>query len=553
MDKLLSDLQRHWRAMWRYRRTGLLCAWFLAVIGTVIVFALPRKYEASARIFVNTESILKPLMVGMTVQPDTGQRVALLSRLVISRPNVEQLVRDSGLGATVTTVEARERLIDNVTKSLDIQSYGAHDNIYVVKFRDTEPERARRMVELLVDKFINTSRGGTASDSASAKRFLDGQTASYEEKLREAEGRLKDFKMRNMAAGEGMNYVTQLATVSAQLNDAQLLLREAEGAREALRRELNAVQSGTAAAGTPTAARIEAERPSDTDIRIDALKRELAGLRQRYTDSHPDVIGAQHALRDLQEARRLALADTAGVAPGSLTTAPRTEPARAVPMAADQIAVALAQAEASVASLRVRAADYANRYAQLQRSAERMPEFEAELARLNRDYDVNKKNYESLAARRESASIAGDMQSVAGVGDFRLIDPPRVAPSPVSTSRALMLIVTLIMAASAGLGLMFLAKEIRSRVFDVAQLRALTGLPVLGVVSAVRSPARIQAARRSAQRMWLGSAALLLGYVLVVGAGVAATWKVPAESLPKSSSLGTLINLAPDQVNFKIN
>ncbi len=56
---------------------------------------------------------------------------------------------------------------------------------------------------------------------------------------------------------------------------------------------------------------------------------------------------------------------------------------------------------------RTRVAEYESRYARLKQSARMVPQIEAEFAQLNRDYDVNKKNYEALVARRESAEISG--------------------------------------------------------------------------------------------------------------------------------------------------
>jgi hypothetical protein len=59
----------------------------------VVVFKIPDQYEATARIYVDTQSILKPLMAGLTVQPNVEQQVSMLSRTLISRPNLEKLVR----------------------------------------------------------------------------------------------------------------------------------------------------------------------------------------------------------------------------------------------------------------------------------------------------------------------------------------------------------------------------------------------------------------------------------------------------------------------------
>ena len=101
MEELLRQVQSVLRGMWRFRWPAVIVAWVVAIVGVIVVFKIPDQYEASARIYVDTQSILKPLMAGLTVQPDVNQQVAMLSRTLISRPNIEKLIRRD-----VTHIEA---------------------------------------------------------------------------------------------------------------------------------------------------------------------------------------------------------------------------------------------------------------------------------------------------------------------------------------------------------------------------------------------------------------------------------------------------------------
>lgn len=514
-DKLLLKLLVHVRAMWKYRWRGLFSMFAVAFLAAIAIFLIPKKYEASARIFANTDSILKPLMAGMTVQPDINQRVVMLSRVVISRPNVEHIIQATGLDEKVTTPVARERLIDDVMKVLELQRAPGdrNSNIYVVKFRDVNPERARRVVELLVSMFIDTSKGGGANDTEAAKAFLGDQAALYEKKLQDAENRLKEFKLRNidsMVSPEGKDYFAQMTSVGEQLSQAQLQLREAENSRDAFRRGL----AGEDIAGTPTpqasAGAAGGDSVIDIDNRIDAQKRNLDGLLQRYTESHPDVVGARRVIRELEEQRQRLVESyrRAGV--------PLIQSSTSGPRASEQIKVSLAQAEANVASLRARVAEYSNRYHQLKEMARKMPEVEAELAQLNRDYEVNKKNYESLISRRESANISSDMQAVAGVADFRLVDPPRVSPDAVFPNRVLLIVGSFLGALFAGLGVMFISKEMRPCIYDRNQLRTVTGLPILGVVSLVVNDRMRAEVRTDLGKLLKAGGGMLAAYCVLI-------------------------------------
>ncbi len=492
------------RGMWKHRWIGLGVAWAAGLLALAVLASMPAQYEASARIFANTDSILKPLMTGMTVQPNDDQRIVMLSRVVISRPNVERLVTTVGLDAKATTPEERERIVERVSKTLGLKGT-ARDNLYTLAFRDEDPARAKRTVELLTSMFIESSRGGKSDDTEAAKRFIDEQITLYEGKLQEAETRRKDFKLRNLGVSpaEGINFFTQMTEVERALNQARLDLRESERTRDAYRARVASeeplVQSGESVAIGVTTAEI--------DARIDTQRRNLDALLQRFTNNHPDVQGARRVVADLEEQRRNLR--TSSGAP--ITTAP---PVPGGPRAIESLKISLAQAEASVAALSVRVAEHAMRFERLKASATQVPKLEAELAQLNRDYDVNKRNYENLVQRRESANISGDMQSVSGMGDFRLVDPPRVSARPVWPNRLVLFPAALLLSIVAGLAAAFLMHEVRPAFFDGRSLREATGLPVLGVVSVVVSDIKRAAARRALFRFTGGVAGLVLTFAL---------------------------------------
>ena len=112
---------------------------------------------------------------------------------------------------------------------------------------------------------------------------------------------------------------------------------------------------------------------------------------------------------------------------------------------------------------------------------------EAEAAQLNRDYAITKKNYEDLVGRRQSAVMSGDLDVASGVAEFRLIDPPRVAPKPVSPNRPLLLPLVLVASLALGLFFAFAASQMRPTFANAEDLRQKTGLPLLGVVTLLTS------------------------------------------------------------------
>src|SRR5512137_1228844 len=129
MDDLIRQVLAILRGMWQRRWIGLAVAWIVAIGAAIAVLRIPDKYEATARIFVDTQSVLKPLMAGIAVQPNVDQQIQMLSRTLISRPNVEKLVRMSDLDLGAKSKQEQDALVDGLIDSLKIQSTG-RDNLY---------------------------------------------------------------------------------------------------------------------------------------------------------------------------------------------------------------------------------------------------------------------------------------------------------------------------------------------------------------------------------------------------------------------------------------
>ena len=509
MDELRNQIYTAARGVWKNRWLGLLVAWLVGALAFGIVMLKTEKYEATARIFVDTQSILKPLMSGLAVQPNVDQQIGMLSRTLISRPNIEKLIQMTGLDATATTHEAKEALIEHLTRTLEIRNAG-RDNLYQLAYRDNSPQEATRVVEALVSIFVKSSQGGSHEDSAAATEFLNGQIQIYVAKLDEAESRLKEFKIRNMdtQAADGKDMVGQLGEVSNQLNQAQLELHEALRAREALKQQL------AAEAARYSASKVQSDSSSalatpDIDARIEAQKRNLDDLLQRFTEEHPDVLSTRRLLAQLEEMKRKEVSELRKAAQANPSAALNTSPAY------QELNKVLATTEVQVASLQARVSEYESRAARIHSLMKTAPQVEAELAQLNRDYEVNRKNYNDLVARRESATLSGNLESVAGVADFRLIDPPRASPSPVAPNREMLLVLALLVAVSCGVAGAYLASQMRAVFFDAHGLKDVVGLPILGTVTMVPNAADVQREKLDVKR-FLGASAGLVG-VYVVG------------------------------------
>jgi len=477
MDDLLRQVSGVLVAIWQRRWIGMAAAWVVALLAMAAVTLVIRdRYEASAKVFVDTQTVLKPLMSGLAFQPDVDQQVRMLARTLISRPNVEQLIKSPRAGLNNLSEADRDRTIDRLTKEIKVAPSG-DANLFSITYRDINPQRAQIIVGELVALFVSSGVTDKQRDSEQARRFLDEQIKSYEEKLSAAENRVKEFKLRNfgLTGTSNTDFFGRISSGTDEVNRLRIELQAAERSRDALRREL-ATEDPTIPpeAMTPGAATTLTE----TESRLDAQRRLLDDLLRRYTDQHPDVVAARRTIAQLEQQRR---------SEQEARKASGRAPAPTSPVF-QRIRVALAEAEAKVASLRGQLGAQQSQLNEARAMAGKMPQVEAELAQLNRDYDIVRKNYEQLVARRESASLGEKIDLTTKVADFRVVEPPRVSPTPAKPSRMMVAMLGVLAALGAGVGAAFAMTQVFPTVQDARQLREIAGRPVLGSVSMVLSP-----------------------------------------------------------------
>ena len=479
MHELAGQLLSHLKAIWRYRWHAMIFAWVAAIGGWGFVHTVPNRYEASARVYVDTQSVLRPLLAGLAVQPNVDQIVNMMSRTLISRPNLEKVIRMADMDIKLKTPQDREEMIVQLTKGLTIKSAG-RENLYTIAYSDRNPQEAKRVVQSLLTIFVEGSLGDKRKDSDSARRFIDEQLKSYGEKLMAAETSVTEFKRKHLGLmpGEGRDYYTQIKLAQDALSQATLELREAENARDAIRKQL----TGEA----PPSLLIEPQGPGATELpnpeidsRIQGLQKKLDDLRLNYTEQHPDIVAIMRTIAQLKEQKSAeAEKRKAEAKPGK----PSPMPIQTQNPFSQQLNLAIAEAEARMASMRARVAEYEKRYNELKSAVNAIPQIEAEYKQLTRDYEVTHGNYEKLLARRESAQISGEMEANASVMDFRVIDPPQVPTTPNAPNRPLLMSMVLIAAIAGGAGFAFLISQFKPTIHDERGLREITGLPVLGSV-----------------------------------------------------------------------
>ncbi|WOJ98273.1 GNVR domain-containing protein [Congregibacter brevis] len=466
-DVIAQGMSYVW-GIWRHKWVALALAWLVAIAGWLYVWSVPEAYVATAKLYVDTNSVLRPLMRGLTITPDINQRVSLMSRTLLSRPNLEKLARMTDLDLMVTTKKSQEALIDRLRSTISLRGERGNSSIYNIRVKHQNRDTAQRIAQSLITVFIESSLNEKRNDSSGAQVFLEDQIADYETRLVESERRLARFKQQNvdvLPSKWGADYYTRLEAVRGSLQESKLALSEALERRDALRAQID----GNGSVDSLTAAGIV----TPADARLQQMRLRLDDLLARYTDRHPEVRQIQGLISELEEQRQLELqAVSEGGRPGPGST-----------QAFSDMQTLMSGAEASVAELRVRVAEFERRETDLAAKVTLIPEIEAQLKQLDRDYEVVRNQHTELLERRESARLSENVENNAGDVSFRVVDPPYVPSKPSEPNKVLLNVAVLIVALGAGLSFALLLSLLNPIVVDARMLAATTGLPLLGVVT----------------------------------------------------------------------
>ena len=495
--------------MWRFRVIAAITAWVVALVGWSAIYVLPDVYEARAKVFVDTDTILKPLLQGIAIQWDVGTQVKTLSTILLNRPTLQAVATQNGLFGEAHGLVDQEEFLAALKKRIEVTNASA--NVFEITFKDENPQKAHKVVRSLLDTFIENALGNKRSDNGVAQRFIKEQLDEYGKKLTESEQRLADYKKRNVGAlpGQGGDYYARLGEHSTTLDGLRSHVRQLTDRRAELQRQIEGEE--------PTLGMIAEPEASALDGQISQLRARRDQLLVQYTEKHPEVVAIDETIARLEAQKREDAKHAHRITGGQVvTTAGLAAKVLDINPVYQSMKISLSQTDAQIAELKGQIAEEERQVSALKARVDSVPQVEAELVRLQRDHDVNKREYDELLQRYESAKISENAEKNTENVKFRIVDPPTVPLVPVAPHRTLLLTLVLVLSLVVGVGVAFALHEMRPVYFTRRELRQETGHAVFGVVSELPSAELVRWHRRASY--WIGGAAALL--VVCYGANV---------------------------------
>jgi polysaccharide chain length determinant protein (PEP-CTERM system associated) len=479
----------------------MICTWLICPVGFVHVASMPNVYESSARVYVDTSSVLQPLLRGLALQTDPSKEVAMMVQTLLSRPNIEIIARGSDLDISASNAVEYENLINSLSNKIRLRATG-RNNLYTISYSHQDPEMAKTVVQKTLDLFVESTKGNNKKDSDSANRFIDEQIDEYAIRLSVSEKRLSNFKRKysELLPKQGSFY-QNYASLEGTLESTRLTIKETEQKIVALSEQIEYRKTNQDGSSVRPF-----EGPSSLttryDGRINTLEKNLDQLTLMYTELHPDVIGANNLLDSLLASRKLEIEEYLSLNDG--------EKPEQIGSIASEIKLEMSRLESQIASLRVTETYYTNGIETLKQKIDLVPQVEAEQTALNRDYEVTRKKHFALLSRKEQADLAQKANVSAEKIQFKVVEPP-IAPKTASgPNRLLFYTITLVIGFATGLGLAFLISQFNPVLVMSSQLTSSTSYPVFGVVTHL-DRIYIKKINRSKLLVFICSSSLIVG------------------------------------------
>ena len=484
MDGLYEQLRIAIHQVWRRRWLALAVAWALCLVGWLAVALIPNSYESKARVFVQMQSIL-PNQIGITPAERQGDLLRVKQTLT-STGNLEKVVRRTDLNLLVASDRDLAAQVEKLRENIKVTAQ--QDNLFEISatasvggFSNAQNSKlARAIVQNLLDLFVEENLAGDRDEASQSLAFLDEELRKREQDLQLAEQRRVEFEQKFLGVlpGEG-SIGMRMGAARSELSSIDQQLMQAQSSLAALRGQLNSTPASLPGAGGGTGG------PATQQIAM--LEAQLAqAAASGWTDAHPDVVRIRAQVERL---RPLAAQEKpgAGGAPNPAHMSLRSM---------------VGEREAQVQGLSSRKAQLQADLDQLSAHQASEPGAASEQARLNRDYDVLKRQYDKLLEDREQVRLRNDVNSKTDAIKFRVIDPPSSPIVPESPNRPVLLTLILIVAIGGGVAAAFVRGQLQTTFPTQNRLAAATGLTVLGSIGEVVTEP--QRAQRRQRLIWLG-------------------------------------------------
>lgn len=438
----------------------LLIALLLMTALFVVIYLLPKKYEATSTFFIE-RTLLNQLVRG-NVAPSNDDTLSVVTTAITSRNFLKKVV--DSLKMDSLQKEQDDKVIGRIKEGITVKVKDR--NQFTVSFVDKNPVLARDTVNTLIRLYKQEVVSAKQDESSEATQFLFDRITAVTAQLAKTESAINAYKRQNggIISIDEAKLFDEINSAQQKLYDLQLKRRQLEGMRQVTRNSNDAIQA-----------------------KLVSLQSKLDDLRALYTETYPEVVSVKN---EIAAAKEQLLSHQGG---------------ELLPMDPQELGKINSEIQAIAAT-----EQEVSRFISTNRAVlQRIPSAKAGLEQLEMERKNQKTIYEQLFARHGQSELSKQMEVQDKSTSLRVIDPAVLPQKPVSPNRLLLMLVGIVGSIAAGLGLPVMLDKLDSSVKEVESLKGL-GLPVLAIIPKLEEPAKVLRQRRRAWSVTVAAAVYFL-------------------------------------------
>jgi polysaccharide chain length determinant protein (PEP-CTERM system associated) len=466
------------------------------IVGTVLVIKLPRIYESKTVILVQAQKVPSNIVQDI-VSSDINARISTLSQQILSRSNLEKIIKDFDLYSDSENKNMfLEKKVEDLVKRITVkvtQGGGKNADSFSISFRGTDPEKVMRVTTSLASSFIDENLKIRESQAIGTNTFLEDELESMRKRLSDNEQKLKQYRESNMGG------------LPEQLDSNLKML-------DNLNQRLTATQEGISSAMLRVSS-IDKPEYEQTPVvtsnssngvsNLSQLKDQLEVYRNKYTENHPDVVRLKKMIADMESQ----LKKNKGK---DVSTSDRKYSANSQRLDSEYNKQRR-NAQNEVNRLEMEKAGIIKQIAIYKKRVEDTPKREEELQSLERDYHNIDQTYNSLLGRQLEAQMAVNMEKKQKGEQFRILDPASLPQSPVDPDMRKLFIFIMALGLGVGGGIIFLLEFLDLSFKDPEDIETFLNIPVIATIPTVFCPDEIN---RNHKKMILSISGLVISVIL---------------------------------------
>jgi len=500
------------------------------LISIGVYWVLPKVYRATTLILVQPQRVPETY-VHPTITESITERLHTMSQEILSRTRLEKVIQEFNLYPELRKAAPMEEVVETMRQAIEVNVQQPKSpsgrkeagNTFTISYEGNDPRSVMMVTNRLASLFIEENLKNREVRAEGTSEFLNKEVKEMAAALEKKEEAIRRFREKNLGALPQQldaNLKT-LERLQQQLKTTAENIKIGEDRIWAYEREIERLETRKLLEAQPPAVKVDeatgetvVESEPATQIRVppdplvvqlENLKRELETARSRYTENHPDVVMLKRKIADLEpkaeeakakqaafvesltqemKERKAAAKKTPAVAAIVPPPAPKADPV--IERLIQQYRERINENRLEVKKMRSEENSLKEQIQLYQRRVEDTPKREQELSQLTRDYELMKKNYESLLDKRIQAQLAENLERKQQGEQFRILDPARVPEKPIRPDLNKTLLIGVLLGLATGVGLAWMKENMDQSFHSETDVQTVLGLPLIAVLPNLR-------------------------------------------------------------------